>query len=286
MTEQETWDPYFFNRNLILAPLEAQARVLSAESAEPDKWPEAEAMNALWQQQHFSHNNRRLRFVTQTPEMEREALYYEQRIYQSGQIPTRAQNWHDLFNAIVWAQFPRSKAIMNQQHTDDIRQYGISPRSQRRNALTLFDECGVILACSEPMLAQLLREHQWQLAFWQHRAEWGRSIAPFVFGHALYEMALKPFIGLCGKAFFLSVDAAFFAMQRERQVAELDRRLAAELSNHNCLASNSRLSPFPILGVPGYDADNEQAEYYQNADYFRPKRRRGKLLPAAVRPLA
>lgn len=38
---------------------------------------------------------------------------YEHRIYTSGQVSTRPQSWHDLFNALVWMRYPRIKTALN-----------------------------------------------------------------------------------------------------------------------------------------------------------------------------
>ena len=38
---------------------------------------------------------------------------YETRVYSRGKVLTRGSNWHDLFNALVWITFPRSKAALN-----------------------------------------------------------------------------------------------------------------------------------------------------------------------------
>ncbi|WP_363928408.1 DUF3025 domain-containing protein [Thiobacillus sp.] len=32
---------------------------------------------------------------------------YETHILQTGQVPTRAETWHDVLNALVWLRFPR-----------------------------------------------------------------------------------------------------------------------------------------------------------------------------------
>jgi hypothetical protein len=34
----------------------------------------------------------------------------------SGEVATRPDNRHDLFNALIWLAFPRSKAAMNRRH--------------------------------------------------------------------------------------------------------------------------------------------------------------------------
>ena len=113
-----------------------------------------------------------------------ETRYYEQIIFETGQVPTRQQNWHDLFGGFIWCLFPKTKALINHQHIEEIKLHGLKERSKHRNALTLFDECGVVLAITEQSWQQLLRDHQWQQAFVVQRELWGETIRPYMFGHA------------------------------------------------------------------------------------------------------
>lgn len=56
----------------------------------------------------------------------------------------------------------------------------------------------------------------------------------------------------------------------------LDARLAAHLSHPGHLLVTRELAVVPILGVPGWHADNAREDYYDDADYFRPGRSREK----------
>jgi hypothetical protein len=38
------------------------------------------------------------------------------------------------------------------------------------------------------------------------------------------------------------------------------------------LSHGRELSPLPVLGVPGWWGGNEQENFYENTDYFRPGR--------------
>ncbi|AWL11534.1 hypothetical protein HMF8227_01046 [Saliniradius amylolyticus] len=198
--------------------------------------------------------------------------YYEQVIGEDKVIPTRA-NWHDLFNGLIWCQFPNAKAELNRQHIADIHQHGVSPRTARRNRITHFDECGVVLAYSEPAITELLAEHQWLDGFYSGRPQWGRTVQAFIFGHANYEMLLAPYIGLTGKWLGLKVEEHFFEQSRAAQYAQLDTKLAFRLRQEDCLATRGALHPLPLLGVPGW-YENQSPAFYQNQNYFMPKRRR------------
>ncbi|WP_462180006.1 DUF3025 domain-containing protein [Pseudoalteromonas gelatinilytica] len=203
-----------------------------------------------------------------------ETRYYEQIIFETGQVPTRQQNWHNLFGGFIWCLFPKTKALINHQHIEEIKLHGLKERSKHRNALTLFDECGVVLAITEQSWQQQLRDHQWQQAFVEQREQWGKSIRPFMFGHANYEMLTQPYIGLTGKALFVIVPNDIFCKDLSEQYAYLDQRLYEMIKVDDCLRDNKNLSPLPLLGVPGWWTDNENPEFYSNTDYFRPKRRK------------
>ena len=45
---------------------------------------------------------------------------YETHILHTGQVPTRADTWHDVLNALVWLRFPRFKAALNAAHGEAI----------------------------------------------------------------------------------------------------------------------------------------------------------------------
>ena len=200
-------------------------------------------------------------------------LGYEGFIKQTGLIPTRKDNWHDFFNALIWGLFPASKQAINQLHVADISEHGLKKRTKQRDALTLFDECGIVLAYTHDEQKNALRNHMWMESFWDKRSQWYQSIRPFVFGHAMYEMALAPYIGLTAKAYFIKVEPCFFAETLSNQYRILDSLLAKEMRVDKTLSDNKKLSPLPILGVPTWYQDNQQQSFYSNTNYFRPKRR-------------
>jgi len=90
------------------------------------------------------------------------ALAYETVIYDSGKVATRSNNWHDFFNALVWLNWPHTKAAFNALHT----RAGVTAlRSRPRDALTLLDESGVVVACAEPALWDDLARADWHTVF-------------------------------------------------------------------------------------------------------------------------
>jgi hypothetical protein len=198
---------------------------------------------------------------------------YEIRIFETGEVQTRPGNWHDLFNALVWLAFPKTKAVLNRHHRNEIiARHGEPQRGTARDVLTLFDEGGVVVAAADAELSALLREFRWKELFWARRAEVRRSMRFHVFGHAIYEKALEPRKGVTAKALILEVEPGLCDAPTERQVARLDARAAAYFSEPRALVSTRSLAPLPILGVPGWEPANEREEYYDDASQFRPGR--------------
>lgn len=199
--------------------------------------------------------------------------YYEQIVFEDKCVPTRAENWHDFYNACIWRLFPKSKQALNHLHIQEIQQHGLKPRTPRRDRITHFDECGVVLAFSDPQIPALLKEHEWQQAFVAHRLQWGKKVKPFVLGHANYEMLMQPHIGLTGKWFGVQVEPAFWHLSLSEQYEVLDEHLLGYILQPHSFTQKSDFRPLPLLGVPDWFEANQDPEFYQNTQYFRPKRK-------------
>jgi hypothetical protein len=197
-----------------------------------------------------------------------DGLAYEERAFLHGAVETRADNRHDYFNALAWLAFPRAKAVINRRHHEALvaaRARGDATRGVRRDALTQFDECGVIVAGSRPGLWDSMCAHRWREVFVERRAELLQTTRFVVFGHASHDALGAPFVGLCGKAVFIEADVAGL------ELAELDARLAARLDVGAFTPRDWQ--PLPLLGIPGATPENEAATYYDDARQFRPPRR-------------
>ena len=80
-----------------------------------------------------------------------------------GEIPTRSGNWHDLFNALVWASFPRAKSRLSARqrrlHEDRARRGDDrNARTRGQDALALLDEGGALSLCAPGDLDAFTRE--------------------------------------------------------------------------------------------------------------------------------
>jgi len=198
---------------------------------------------------------------------------YEERAFLTGEVATRPGNRHDLFNALIWLAFPRCKAALNRRHAAalrDARQRGSKTRGPLRDALTQFDECGVVVAGSCPELWSVLCAHRWRETFVTRREELLRSTRFVVFGHASHDALAAPFVGLCGKAVFVDVDEAWLKLPAAEALAALDVRLAMLFDSSDF--SPRDWQPLPLLGIPGATVDNQRSDYYDDTRQFRPAR--------------
>ena len=264
------WNTEWLSRSPIFAPLQPVAARLPAIG-----WPDTALLSALAEdcgRRVVNAQGQQLRFVPHPGKPKDFESGFEQRAYLRGDVQVRALDWHDLFNALVWISFPTTKAVINARHFEVLYEGGRGNRPPQRDALTLFDEDGVVVLSSDPELLELVRDFRWKALFWERREQVRGRMRCFVFGHALYQKALTPFIGLTGKAVLLEVPQGFLELSLQAQVEDADRRLAAHVWDRSHLCRGRELAPLPVLGVPGWWPDNDEEAFYDNAAYFRPGR--------------
>lgn len=231
-------------------------------------WPDITALNARMRDSNAP------RFIAQTPKLLADGLHYEQRIARRGQIATRAGNWHDLLNALIWLRFPQLKQALNTRQVAEIAQVGAKQRSRAQCALTHFDEGGVVVLLRDQALLPLWDAHDWHGLFWRQRSAWNDGrIAATVFGHALLEHALRPEQLLVGKCLVVMPGA-----NAESPVAGL----ASAIRAGDLLNDPQELRPLPLSGIPGWHGDNAAEEFYRQAPCFRPLRAGRTYPPARV----
>jgi len=201
---------------------------------------------------------------------------YESRIYLTGELQTRTESWHDVFNLLVWATFPRAKAALNARHYALLEaRAGLtstSPRLPPQDALTQFDETGVIIVSADESLSALLQNFQWKRLFCERRSAVQAHMRCYLFGHGLMEKALTPYRGMTGKGIVLPVEEAFFSQTPAQQMSQIDEQLAHLIADSQKLAMPHDLAPVPVLGFPGFTPENENPAYYEDQAYFRPGR--------------
>jgi Protein of unknown function (DUF3025) len=106
-------------------------------------------------------------------------------------------------------------------------------------------------------LVDALRRRDWRALFIEHRDHW-RSARVQLFGHALLEKLMQPRKSITAHVWIvedLNDEVVASSIERERE------RLVAKT-----------FLPLPVLGVPGWCSANEAAEFYADAEVFRPVR--------------
>jgi Protein of unknown function (DUF3025) len=198
------------------------------------------------------------------------AADYETQILRTGAVPTRPGNRHDAFNALCWIAFPGFKRACNALHAAHqahARPASGAPRGSVRDALTLFDESGVIALCADPLLARLLIERQWKILFWERRADVARALRFFVCGHALYEKLLQPYPAITARVLIVPAPVTLFehGLEAQRRFADV---AAAHLLRTGIASAPA--PPLPLAGIPGWDPGNGAPGFYDNRAVFRP----------------
>lgn len=234
-------------------------------------WPDIATLNACWPVADAGIHGRR--FIDQ--DSLDDGRHYEVRIHETGLIATRRDNWHDLFNAMVWLRQPRTKSALNRRQVADIRRAGTRERTRGQCALTHFDEAGAVLRLADAAMLSAWDAHDWPAFFgaWQAASREG-LVQLWLFGHALHEHALNPGIALVAKALVIESTEAM-------TLDAMDARLADAIDAGRCLQDPQELRPIPLSGIPGWHAGQTQADFYRRMPCFRPKRP-GRVYPAPL----
>lgn len=236
----------------------------------------AQALDAQATALGLQLHGRPMRFVEQQALPEGEA--YEAFIHRSACIPTR-ENWHDFFNGLVWLHWLDIKAQFNLMHMQhwrngltaaeaDAAEPGSAPsprhstsdqtrsqaRGRIRDALTVLDENGAWLQAPAE-LTQRLRQRQWQELFVQHRPAWAQARL-IIIGHALLEKLMQPRKPMCAHVLCAPDRDGF-----RHAIDELPLQLQA--------TATKPWHPLPVLGIPGWCAENMAADFYDDRQVFR-----------------
>lgn len=185
---------------------------------------------------------------------------YERYIFNSGQCPTR-EGLHDFFNGLCWMRFPETKKRLNQLQAAEIAAAGVAPlRGPVRDALTVFDENAAFLLAPQPLWDALIAR-DWQQLFIGLRPLWADAQL-VLFGHALLEKLVFPRKPITAHV--------YRAQSAINSIADLDAWVAGDLSAAKLAAKP--FTPLPVLGVPGWWAENEDFSFYDDSLVFRPRR--------------
>lgn len=108
---------------------------------------------------------------------------YDARITLMGEVPCLPQSYHDLFNALTFAAFPRAKRALHERQYRALCLEKEVPgkRSRERDALTVLDEATAIVVAPEEM------RRGWQDNDPQLHDVTSFGIQAVLFGHGLLE---------------------------------------------------------------------------------------------------
>lgn len=201
------------------------------------------------------------RFVPQTDLPD--GMAYESFIRDAGRVPTR-EGLHDFFNALIWMRFPLTKRHLNRLQASEIASMGVrAVRGPVRDAITLFDENAVLLRAPDPLWSALL-DRDWERLFVTHRTLW-REARLVIFGHALLEKLVSPY-----KSITAHVLREPVPLNLGDDLAQWDAWLAESLTRERM--GSKPFTPLPVMGIPGWCTDSEDAAYYADKEVFRPPR--------------
>lgn len=185
---------------------------------------------------------------------------YERHVAQTGTCPTRP-GLHDFFNGLCWIKFPSTKTRLNQLQAEQIAQNGVLPhRGALRDALTVFDENAAFMQAPDALWNALVAR-QWHPLFADLRPLW-REARLTLFGHALLEKLHMPRKAVTAHVYRVLAPAG--------SIADLDAWVATDITREKMAAKP--FTPLPVLGVPGWWPANENPEFYEDTQVFRPLR--------------
>lgn len=248
----QAWNPEFLRGERLFAPFEWLAGQLRGAA-----WPTTAQLTSLGEAARLRTGEplRTLSFRQMEPLGRRRkrgpvrlSATYDGSIAEHGEVPCLSASYHDLFNAIAFAAFPRSKRALHERQYRALIQWAEEgaaqlpgARTREQDALTIFDEGGMVVC----MTAERARAHR-GVAFGgpvQAPPGSGAALAPLrvddllgqgleilTFGHALLEHLHDGHdYSRSSGVLVVLPDAAFTSF--ERLLDEADRILCARLGD-------------------------------------------------------
>jgi len=258
MTSKEKWDVSVFNDSKIIKQIQTYTNLFKNLT----DWPDISFYVNV-----FKQHNHKITPVVQSTSICSFEEQYEPRVYLKRELQTRTQNWHDFFNAIIWLKFPETKKALNELHyiQAKLRKKG-SNRSTLENRITQFDECGAIIITNDKKLLDLIKNHQWNELFVKNRKAFDENLKCIIFGHAIFEKALNPYIGMTCHCILVESDKLMEDIKND-DFSRIDLKMA-DLWKNKISRSPRKFNALPVLGIPGYWAE-QNSLFYKNTKYFR-----------------
>ena len=221
-----------------------------------------------------------LRFLA-APARRESALDYERRVAERGEIAIRAGSLHDLCNALAWLAFPRTKAALNAVHVSAQAGSAAGTRSRARDAATLLDESGMLVACADAALLRHWDAREWRAAFGNLVAMPAAPLRAVAIGHGLLAKCVRPYPALTAHALVLPVAAAQLPAAPEALAAAIDAAAARWIADSGAAWSPASLRPLPLAALPDWGRDASGSARFDDASIFRPRGAQSLTQPAA-----
>lgn len=206
------WLPGFLDSSPAFAPLRAAGAPLSAFG----DFPDVSDYGRLFAPEGLvAGDGAPARFVLQREGGQRRAPttlseLYDGRIFERGEIPTRARSFHDLFNALVWASFPAAKRALNARQYRALAarlpaRFTALPgaRTREQDALAMLDEGGILLVSGEADARDVRAAHVAGDGDALEALVRAGRLSALVFGHALYEHLVSSPVPVRGRGVVL-----------------------------------------------------------------------------------
>jgi hypothetical protein len=201
LTHKVGWDPALCTRSSWFWPLTAAASHFTQHA----DWPSLTDFDSAYRACTVGLDVAKLSFRDNVRKQDKRAdgrvvleALYDARITLAHEVPTRERNWHDLLNMLCFATFPHSKLALHARQFARLSErieanMAKLPnrRTPEQDALTLFDEGGVLIA-SAPAAAQQLTDatpEARENTCLELCAQ--RQVRVVPFGHALYEHLIE-----------------------------------------------------------------------------------------------
>lgn len=228
-----------------------------------------------------------IRFVRQQRVMRQQRLdlgwraNYQLRIFFSGEVPSRTENWHDFFNAWTWIFLPRVKSAINKRHFYCLDETIEFPwrlqggnRNREQDMLTLFDEGGLLVVTDDDELWQLVVERRWMSLFVEQSERVYAKMMFIPVGHALFECALNGHPHLHASCIRVTANVAQQLKRSDggcslETLKLIDERAALEIERRTHLRSPDDLHAFPIWGLRGWHPQAGDPSFISDKTHFR-----------------
>jgi hypothetical protein len=239
------WDARLCERSFWFWPLRAAA----SHFAQHSDWPTLAELGAAYRACTDEDDALALTFNDNVRKRDKRdngrvvlSALYDARITLQREVPTRERNWHDLLNMLCFATFPHSKLALHArqyarlaERIDENTRQLPNRRTPEQDALTLFDEGGVVLALAAEDAATLQAAPAAERDALSLALSEQRKLRVVPFGHALYEHLVEGIRCPGGCTQIIVVDALW--AESSLFLRQLDRALAQHLAARDQLCT-------------------------------------------------